>query len=142
MELAICFLGNNEITYGIDNHFIIYESFTYMAISTQRKVKRIYRCINNIIQPNICINRKINIEIIRRLQVTDSYGYIYECAICYTYLLRIIQARWRKKMELRKKYNQPLFVNFLKQRELEHRHMGSKRDTGIVGLFYGNLVFS
>lgn len=142
MELAICFLGNNQTMYGIDNHFIIYESFTFNAISTHRKLKQLYRCINNIIQPNNLISRKINIEIIKRIHVADSYGYIYECAIYYTYLLRIIQLRWRKKMELRKKYNQSLFVNFLKKRETEHRHMGSKRDTGIVGLFYGNLVFS
>ena len=142
MELAICFLDNGELLYGIDNHFIIYKSFTYSAISTQRKVNRLYRCINNIIQPNIRINHTINIEIIQRIQVTDAYGYIYECAIYYTYLLRIIQVRWRKKMELRKKYNQSLFVNFIKRRETEHRHIGSKRDTGIVGLFYGNLVFN
>jgi len=142
MELAICFLGKSEVFYGIDNHYIIYETLSYNRISTPRKLQHIYRCIKRVIRPNLDTINNINIEIIKRIQVTDNCGYNYECAIYYTYLLRIIQRRWRKKMKLREKYNHPLFVNFIKQREVMTRHMGSKRDTGIIGLFYGNLVFS
>jgi hypothetical protein len=65
---------------------------------------------------------------------------MYDCAIYYTYLLRILQRRWRKKVELRKKvYNNSLFINYLKIREVSNSST-KLRDTGLMGLFYGNLV--
>jgi hypothetical protein len=140
MELAICFLGDNDF-YGIDNHYIIHHSFPYSCISTNRKLKTMNTYIRDILEPNLLNNQRAQLEIIRKIHIPDKEGYIYDCAIYYTYLLRIIQRRWRKKLELRKKiYNHPLFVNYLKRRELTNSHMGSVRDNGIVGLFYGNLV--
>lgn len=140
MELAICFLGDNDF-YGIDNHYIIHHSITYSCISTRRKLKTMYSYIKDILEPNLLNNQKAQVEIIRKIHISDKEGYIYDCAIYYTYLLRIIQRRWRKKLELRRKiYNNPLFINYLKGRETTNSHKGSVRDNGIVGLFYGNLV--
>jgi hypothetical protein len=100
-----------------------------------------YSYIKDILEPNLLNNQKAQVEIIRKIHISDKEGYIYDCAIYYTYLLRIIQRRWRKKLELRRKiYNNPLFINYLKGRETTNSHKGSVRDNGIVGLFYGNLV--
>jgi hypothetical protein len=140
MELAICFLGDNNF-YGLDNHYIIHYSFSYSCISTNRKIKSMNNYIKNILEPNLLHNQRAQLEIVRKIHIHDKEGYIYDCAIYYTYLLRIIQRRWRKKLELRRKvYNQPLFINYLKRRELTNSHMCSVRDNGIIGLFYGNLV--
>lgn len=145
MELAICFLGNRNF-YGIDNVHVVYLSLNYYDISTQQKINGIHRVINRInrrieyiLPPNLKNKQKAQIEIIKKIYINDNDGDIYTCAICYTYLLRIIQRRWRKKLELRKKvYNHSLFINYLKKREVTNTYR--IRDNGIVGLFYGNLV--
>ena len=51
MELAICFLGDNNF-YGLDNHYIIHHSITYSCISTNRKIKTMYSYIKDILEPN------------------------------------------------------------------------------------------
>ena len=140
MELAICFLGDSQF-YGIDNRFIIYQSIPYSSISTSRKIKRVNNYIIGDLNPHLKNNQKAGIEIIKKIHIRDTDGYIYNCAIYYTYLLRIIQKRWRKKIQLRKKiYNSPLFINYLKRREVTNMIAYSIRDKGIVGLFYDNLV--
>lgn len=149
MELAICLLGNSNF-YGINYQHAVYLSFNYHYISTAQKIYRVNRIINKInmsIPYNNILTSKINhyqctrIEIIKKIYIEDDDGDIYTCAICYTYLLRIIQRRWRKKLELRRKiYNHSLFVNYLKNRELTNSYTHTIRDTGIIGLFYGNLV--
>ena len=140
MELAICLLGDNDF-YGLDNHYIIHHSVSYSSISTPKRIRSMNVYIKTVLEPNlIWSKRKAHLEIIRKILVCDKEGYIYDCAIYYTYLLRIIQRRWRKKMELRKKYNNPLFINYLKKREMTNKYMGLVRDSGINGLFYGNLV--
>ena len=141
MELAICLLGDNDF-YGLDNHYIIHHSVSYSSISTPQRIRSMNVYIKTVLDPNlIWSKRKAQLEIIRKILVCDKEGDIYNCAIYYTYLLRIIQRRWRKKMELRKNiYNNPLFINYLKKREMTNKYMGLVRDTGINGLFYGNLV--
>jgi hypothetical protein len=140
MELAICFLGDSNVC-GLDNIHYVYNSLDYYCIATRRKIIRINNYIRYILQPNLNSRQRAQIEIIRKINIEDKDGYVYTCAIYYTYLLRIIQRRWRKKLELRRKiYNNPLFINYLKVRETTNSRMGSVRDTGIVGLFYGNLV--
>lgn len=137
MELAICFLGDSNF-YGMDNIYIIYQSISYSHISTSRKFKRMNKYIVYDINPHLKNNQRANIEIIKKILIRDRDGYIYNCAIYYTYLLRIIQKRWRKKMELRRRiYNHPLFINHLKNREVG---LGLVKDTGVIGLFYHNLV--
>lgn len=147
MELAICFLGNRNF-YGLDNIHVVYLSLNYYDISTPQKINRIKGVINrinrgiqSILSPNLKNKQKAQIEIIKKIDIEDDDGDIYTCAICYTHLLRIIQRRWRKKIELRKKiYNHPLFINYLKKREVTNNYRYTIRDIGIVGLFYGNLV--
>ena len=140
MELAICFLGDSNF-YGMDNLYIIYHSFPYSYISTRKKMKRVNNYITEDLNPQLKNNQKGGIQIIKKIHIQDIDGYIYDCAIYYTYLLRIIQKRWRKKLELRKRvYNSPLFINYLKIRELSNIRSKSIRDNGLVGLFYGNLV--
>jgi hypothetical protein len=93
------------------------------------------------INPHLKNNQRATIEIIKKILIRDRDGYIYNCAIYYTYLLRIIQKRWRKKIELRKRiYNHPLFINHLKNREVTTNRVGLVKDTGLIGLFYHNLV--
>ena len=147
MELAICFLGDSNF-YGIDNVHVVYLSLNYCCISTPQKIIRINRIINKINRAIKYIltpsrfkdNQKAQIEIIKKINIEDD-GDTYTCAIYYTYLLRIIQRRWRKKLQLRRKiYNHPLFINYLKKREMTNNHTGTVRDTGIIGLFYSNLV--
>jgi hypothetical protein len=140
MELAICFLGDNDF-YGIDNEFMVYYSIDYYCIATRQKINRINNYIRHILQPNLNTSQKAQLEIIRKINIEDKDGYQYTCAIYYTYLLRIIQKRWRKKLELRKKvYNHPHFINYIKRRETSNGRINSVRDNGIIGLFYGNLV--
>lgn len=147
MELAICLLGNSNF-YGINYQHVVYLSLNYHIISTARKIYRVNRIINkinmsicyNILTPKLNHYKSARIEIIKKIYIEDHDGDIYTCAICYTYLLRIIQRRWRKKLELRRKiYNHSLFVNYLKNRELTNS-THKIRDNGIIGLFYGNLV--
>jgi hypothetical protein len=140
MELAICFLGDNGV-YGIDNEFMVYMSMKYDRISTKKKVNKINNYLRDKLQPNLSSIQKPQIEIIRKISIEDNHGYAYTCAIYYTYLLRIIQKRWRKKLQLRRRiYTDPLFINYLKKREITNHSISSVRDTGIIGLFYGNLV--
>jgi hypothetical protein len=140
MELAICFLGDSNF-YGVDNLYIIHHAFPYSYISTRKKMKRVNNYIIEDINPHLINNQKADIQIIKKIHIHDTNGYIYDCAIYYTYLLRIIQKRWRKKVELRRNiYNNPLFINYLKIREVSNSRNKSIRDNGIVGLFYGNLV--
>ncbi len=140
MELAICFLGDDNF-YGMDGIYIVYQSISYYYISTTRKLKRVNKYITNDLNPHLKNNQKADIEIIKKILIRDKDGYIYTCAVYYTYLLRIIQRRWRKKMELRRKiYNHPLFINYLKKREVTNKMSGLIRDTGVIGLFYNNLV--
>jgi hypothetical protein len=140
MELAVCFLGDSKF-YGIDNRHMIYQTILYSYISTTRKLKRVEKYIEESINPNLKNNQRADIEIVKKIHIRDKDGYIYHCAIYYTYLLRIIQKRWRKKIELRRKiYNHPLFINYLKRREMTNKVTAMVRDNGIIGLFYGNLV--
>jgi hypothetical protein len=140
MELAICFLGDSNF-YGIDNRYIIYHSISYSSISTPRKLKKVNNYIIDDLNPRLKNNQLASIEIIKKIHIRHVDGYIYNCAIYYTYLLRVIQKRWRKKIELRRKiYNNPLFINYLKRREVTNMIAYSIRDTGIVGLFYDNRV--
>ena len=140
MELAICFLGDSNF-YGMDNLYIIYHSISYSYISTPRKIKKVNKYILDDLNPHLKNNQKATIEIIKKIHIQDADGYIYSCAIYYTYLLRIIQKRWRKKIQLRRKiYNHPLLINYLKRREVSNMIAHSIRDTGIIGLFYDNLV--
>ena len=140
MELAICFLGDSNVC-GLDNLYYVYYTVDYYCIETKRKITRINNYIKHILQPNLNSRQKAQIEIIRKINIEDKDGYVYTCAIYYTYLLRIIQRRWRKKLELRRKiYNNPLFINYLKRREMTNSCRVLVRDTGIIGLFYGNLV--
>jgi hypothetical protein len=104
-------------------------------------MKRVNRYITEDLNPHLKNNQRADIQIIKKIHIQDTDGYIYNCAIYYTYLLRIIQKRWRKKMELRRKiYNNPLFINYLKLRDVTTSRANSIRDNGIIGLFYCNLV--
>jgi hypothetical protein len=85
-----------------------------------------------------CYNN-INIEIIKRKEITDADGNNIQCAIYYTYLIRIIQKKWRKILCLRKTYTSNAFVYYIQQREFTSKKRISNIDTGIYGLFYKRL---
>ena len=142
MELGICYLFNTQICGQNDPHiinqYIIYETFPYNKINTQHRINRKFRFIckfRNYLSLN-GDNSRVTIDIIKRIYVTDSDGNIVSCAIYYTYLLRIIQKKWRKLLEYRKKYLYSHFINHLRKREYTSCKEKSIVDCGLHGLFY------
>jgi hypothetical protein len=151
MEIGICYLYNSlicgETLPYITTHYIIHESFTINAILTQRRITQKHKYIKYRLQPILIgcnlDNKKcydnINIEIIKRIQITDGDGNNVQCAIYYTYLLRIIQKKWRKIIKLRKTYISSTFVSYIQQREFTSKRKISNTDSGLYGLFYNPL---
>jgi len=142
MELAICYLYNTQICGQSNSHivtqYIIYETFPYNKIDTQHRINRKFKFINEF-QNYLSLNgdnNNVTIDIIKRNQVIDNDGNVVSCAICYTYLLRIIQKKWRKILEYRKTYLCSHFINHLRKREITSYKGESIVDSGLYGLFY------
>jgi len=142
MELGICYKYNQNICGITDEHisnqYIIYETFPYSKINTQVSMNRKIKFIdtfNNYLSLNGNTNNT-SIDIIKRVELIDSDGYVVSCAICYTYLLKIIQRRWRRFLQYRKIYLSSYFVNHLRKREMSNRVSKVIRDGDMYGLLY------
>lgn len=145
MELGLCYLYNQNICGrsepDIMNQYIIYETFSYNKIDTQQSMNRKFRFIESFqhyLKSN-GDNSNVSINIIKRVELIDCDGYIVSCAIYYTYLLKIIQRKWRKILEYRKLYLSSRFINHLRKREIGCR-MSICIDTGLFGLFYRHIT--
>ena len=142
MELGICYKYNQNICGVTDQHisnqYIIYETFPYSKINTRKLMKRKFRFVNSF-NSYLALNGNINdttIDFIKRVELIDSNGCIVSCAIYYTYLLKIIQRRWRRFLQYRKIYLSSYFINHLRKRELSGRISKVVRDGDMYGLLY------
>jgi hypothetical protein len=142
MELGICYLYNinicGETDHHITNHYIIYETFPYRKIDTQRTINRKFKFMDNFRNRLSLynVNNNVTIDIIRRINIIDGDGNIVSCAIYYTYLLRIIQKKWRKLLHFRKSYLSSQFINHLRKREVSTIYKTHSINSGLYGIFY------
>ena len=142
MELGICYLYNENICGLSDdyitNQYIIYETFSYNKINTQRTINRKFKFVDTF--RNYLLlnggNNNTSIDIIKRIEIVDGYGYVVSCAIYYTYLLKIIQRRWRRFLQYRKIYLSSGFINHLRKRETSTQISRIVNDGHITGLLY------
>jgi len=143
MELGICYLYNTNICGETDQHignqYIIYETFPYRKIDTQRAINRKFKfmdAVRTYLSLYDSVNNNMTIDIIKRINIIDSDGNVVSCAIYYTYLLRIIQKKWRKLIHIRKSYLYSQFINHLRKRELHPYYKRYSINDGLYGLFY------
>ena len=142
MELGICYLYNpficGETDPYISDKYIIYETFSYHKIDTPRTIRRKLRFVNDFNHYLLLNgdNDRIHINIIKRFNLVDGDGNVVSCAIYYTYLLRIIQKKWKKIIQYRKMYLQTQFIHHLRKREVTPYYKRYSIDSGLHGLFY------